>query len=195
MNVMNAYENWMTYDEETRKICKQIANSRYGAHGQCGIERGTKMSKERVITQEVKKMADRYDLIVEIERRYRDDELYIVFKSKDYRTRKDFVILNVAERDIKCVLEDIEHGLIKTFNINLNKLEPVKVPRIVDVIHNDPATIVFWGDGTKTVVKCQDGDIYDPEKGLAMAISKKALGNQGNYCNTFKKWLPEEKEK
>lgn len=52
---------------------------------------------------------------------------------------------------------------------------------------------MFWGDGTKTVVKCQPGDIYDPEKGLAMAISKKALGNQGNYCNVFKKWVPEEK--
>jgi hypothetical protein len=64
---------------------------------------------------------------------------------------------------------------------------------IKNVIFNDPATIVFWTDGTKTVVKCQDGDIYDPEKGLAMAISKKALGNKGNYCNELKKWLPEEK--
>lgn len=62
---------------------------------------------------------------------------------------------------------------------------------IKNVIHNDPATIVFWADGSKTVVKCQPGDVYDPEKGLAMAISKKALGNQGNYCNVFKKWVPE----
>ena len=27
-----------------------------------------------------------------------------------------------------------------------------------------------------------------------MAISKKALGNKGNYCNEFKKWLPEDEE-
>lgn len=67
-------------------------------------------------------------------------------------------------------------------------------PSIKKVIFNDPATIVFWSDGSKTVVKCQDGDIYDPEKGLAMAISKKALGNKGNYCNEFKKWLPEDEE-
>lgn len=59
---------------------------------------------------------------------------------------------------------------------------------IKNVIFNDPATIVFWMDGTKTVVKCQEGDIFDPEKGLAMAISKKALGNKGNYCNQIKKW-------
>lgn len=66
------------------------------------------------------------------------------------------------------------------------------IPDIKNVIYNDPATIVFWSDGTKTVVKCGEGDDFDPEKGLAMAISKKALGNQGNYYNTFTKWVPEE---
>lgn len=63
---------------------------------------------------------------------------------------------------------------------------------IKDVIFNAPATIVFWSDGTKTVVKSGDYDVYDPEKGLAMAIAKKALGNEGNYYEVFKKWLPEE---
>lgn len=66
------------------------------------------------------------------------------------------------------------------------------IPEIKNVIFNDPATIVFWEDGTKTVVKCQDGDEFDPEKGLAMAIVKKAYGNKGNYCNKLKKWLPKE---
>jgi hypothetical protein len=69
-----------------------------------------------------------------------------------------------------------------------------EMPKIKNVIFNDPATIVFWADGTKTVVKCQDDDIFDPEKGLAMAITKKALGNKGNYCNELKKWLPKNKE-
>ena len=63
--------------------------------------------------------------------------------------------------------------------------------RIKNVIFNEPATIVYWDDGNKTVVKCGKGEQYDPEKGLAMAISKKALGNHGNYFNEFKKWLPE----
>lgn len=70
----------------------------------------------------------------------------------------------------------------------------LSVPSIKKVIFNYPATIVLWTDESKTVVKCQDGDVYDPEKGLAMAISKKALGNKGNYCNEFKKWLPEDEE-
>ena len=65
---------------------------------------------------------------------------------------------------------------------------------IEKVIFNDPATIVIWQDGTKTVVKTQNGEKYDPEKGLAMAITKKALGNEGNYYNTFTKWLKESEE-
>lgn len=67
--------------------------------------------------------------------------------------------------------------------------EKVCMPAIKDVIFNNPATIVFWVDGSKTVVKCQDGDVFDPEKGLAMAISKKALGNKYSSYNVFKKWL------
>ena len=54
------------------------------------------------------------------------------------------------------------------------------------IIFNGPATIVFWNDGTKTVVKA-DNETFDPEKGIAMAYLKKFLGNQGNYFNTIKK--------
>ena len=74
------------------------------------------------------------------------------------------------------------------------KPNTTNLPEIKNVIFNEPATIVLWADGTKTVVKCQEGEGYDPEKGMAMAISKKALGNKGNYCEVFKKWLPEEEE-
>lgn len=63
---------------------------------------------------------------------------------------------------------------------------------IKKVIFSAPATIVIWADRTKTVVKSGDHDVYEPEKGLAMAIAKKALGNQGNYYEVFKKWLPED---
>lgn len=62
-------------------------------------------------------------------------------------------------------------------------------PKIKNVIFNDPATIVFWSDDTKTVVKTQKGDVYDPEKGLAMAISKKYSGNDRDYYIQFEKWL------
>lgn len=63
-----------------------------------------------------------------------------------------------------------------------------KHPVIEDVIFNDPATIVFWKDGTKTVVKAQ-GEAFDPEKGLAMAFSKKMFGNDRDYYIQFLRWL------
>ena len=68
------------------------------------------------------------------------------------------------------------------------------VPEILDVVFNGPATIIFWADGTKTVVKAIY-DEFDPEKGLAMAIAKKALGNKGNYFNVIKRWTDEYLEK
>lgn len=54
-------------------------------------------------------------------------------------------------------------------------------PNIEKVIFNKPATIVFWTDGTKTVVKCSDDDVWDEEKGLAMAICKKLIGLKEFY--------------
>ena len=63
---------------------------------------------------------------------------------------------------------------------------------IKKVIFNDPATIVLWQDGTKTVVKCGEEDTYDPEKGLALCFAKKAMGNKGNFNNTMKKWVEPE---
>lgn len=52
---------------------------------------------------------------------------------------------------------------------------------IKDVIFAPPATIVYWSDGSKTVVKCGEKDVFDPEKGLAMAIAKRCGGNKGSY--------------
>jgi hypothetical protein len=75
-----------------------------------------------------------------------------------------------------------------------------KYPAINKVIFNAPATIVMWSDGDKTVVKCQDGDKFDPEKGLAMACMKKLLGTNktgSNYLDVVKGYISkyEEEEK
>ena len=82
---------------------------------------------------------------------------------------------------------DDEHNYCAHDTVNSSRL------MIKKVIFSNPATIVFWSDGSKTVVKSYLDD-YDPEKGLAMAIAKKALGNEGNYYNVFKKWLPKDDE-
>ena len=73
--------------------------------------------------------------------------------------------------------------------------EPLDFERIE---FHDPATIVFWNDGTKTVVKTRHGDKFDKEKGLAMAIAKKVMGNTNKYYDIFEEYCfneddPEEK--
>ena len=64
------------------------------------------------------------------------------------------------------------------------------------VIFNDPATIVFWNDGTKTVVKAENGDEFDAEKGLAMAVVKKTIGLKEFYkvCGRGKYFFPDKWE-
>lgn len=87
-------------------------------------------------------------------------------------------------------------GLIKAANAIKKGFEnmfgTLRNIEIVKVIFNEPATIVIWSDGTKTVVKAQNGEMFDREKGLAMAICKKAFGNTSNYNEVFKKWVPED---
>ena len=102
----------------------------------------------------------------------------------DYFSRKD----NLTTEDratAKCLINSIYGAASMSMNNNSYVF-------LIRVIYNDPATIAFWSDGTKTVVKAQPGDIFDPEKGLAMVIAKKACGNTGNYYNGFKDWLPKE---
>ena len=64
------------------------------------------------------------------------------------------------------------------------------LPEIKKVIFNDPATIVLWDDGTKTVVKCSLGDTYSEWSGLAFCICKKLMGDE--FHKTFKYWCKED---
>ncbi|MBO7453503.1 MAG: hypothetical protein J6U54_24480, partial [Clostridiales bacterium] len=64
-----------------------------------------------------------------------------------------------------------------------------RLPEISEVIFNKPATIVKWADGTKTVVKVQGKERYNKEKGLAMAIAKKAMGNSNYYYTIMERYL------
>lgn len=58
--------------------------------------------------------------------------------------------------------------------INFNEISN---PKPKDIIFHNPATIVKWSDGTKTVVKCHEEDTYDKEKGLALCYVKKFCGD------------------
>ena len=103
------------------------------------------------------------------------------------------VMRNCYETDD--IIRQFEHEMRRRYERTVPSFNPFlsnKKPSIKEVIFNDPATIVIWSDDTKTVVKCQPGDKYSKELGLAMCISKKFLGNKGNFNEEFKKWIPEE---
>lgn len=58
---------------------------------------------------------------------------------------------------------------------NAYKGEPILLSK--KIIFNPPATIVFWEDGSKTVVKCRKGTEFDPYYGFTCALAKKVYGN------------------
>lgn len=124
------------------------------------------------------------------EERMKNDRNLIVYKSEE-EMAKEFI--NFGKRYGGYGFLPMNYAAISVTTINQDQ-KPRLDLGIKNVIFNYPATIVLWNDGTKTVVKAQGDDVYDPEKGLTMAIVKKLLGNQGNYYNELKKWLPKEPE-
>lgn len=66
------------------------------------------------------------------------------------------------------------------------------LPDVERIIFNPPATIVFWADKTKTVVKCMEGEKFERYAGFAMACMKKLFGSTSrgkavmNVCDETK---------
>lgn len=98
--------------------------------------------------------------------------------------------------DIKCHMMNV-YG-IKNPKVTINENNEVNIDIsfekgdywITNVIFNDPATVVFWSDGTKTVVKCCEDDIFDKEKGLAMACVKKLSDNNSErFHKGLRRWI------
>lgn len=59
-------------------------------------------------------------------------------------------------------------------------------------LNEEKGTVVIrWVDGTKTKVKCQDGEDFDAEKGIALCFMKRAFHNRGCYNDVFKKYIGE----
>lgn len=71
--------------------------------------------------------------------------------------------------------------------LNMSKRETEMI--IKDIKVNGPATIVFWLDGDKTIVKCQKADNFDIEKGIIMALVKgifQKYKGTNNWTEAFK---------
>lgn len=74
--------------------------------------------------------------------------------------------------------------------VYLDENKDLKEVYIKQVIYQNPATIVFWSDDTKTVSKTHAGDEYSPEAGLVLCILKKTQGR--TLKGLFEAWIPEQ---
>lgn len=69
------------------------------------------------------------------------------------------------------------------------------LPPIRRILFNDPATIVFWGDDTKTIVKCMKGEKYERYAGFAAACMKKLFGSTLHAKDIMEKYGVDQQEK
>jgi len=60
---------------------------------------------------------------------------------------------------------------MKELDIERQNIAEYFVPK--KIIYCDPATIVYWRDGSKTVVRVSNGDDFQKDQGFAMAVVKK----------------------
>lgn len=126
-------------------------------------------------------------------------------KSTDEFTQKKFVRLinfldlcndcityyfNGSAMSFSCDDQEAAYALIrrihnlankKTKDLTISSNSLYNTFEIKDILVNGPATIVFWTDGSKTVVKCGPDDSYDIEKAVAMCFMKKALGSRSMH--------------
>lgn len=177
--IINEFKKCLAIKHDTDIFCRLLSNSRFGLgiepddnHCYMVLPRGSgkweaqmKMLENYIKTGKVELVPNRDIRTILPESCYIDTDLAVL----------DTYIDEIAKDRAKAK----------------EKIKEYEKMKIENVIFNDPATIVFWRDGSKTVVKAID-EPYDPEKGLAMAIAKKAYGNEGNYYNEFKKFIKDD---
>lgn len=80
---------------------------------------------------------------------------------------------------------DIAHLISESFN-------DIFVPKVKRIIFHNPATIVFWEDGTKTVVKCMKDQEYSKYYGFLAALGKKIYKNNSHLQHIIEEYGVEE---
>lgn len=75
-------------------------------------------------------------------------------------------------------------GMVDKGTRNLRVISELAVKKIIS---NGPATIVFWNDGTKTIVKRDNYDEDDLYDAVANALAKKIFGSTSKFHKTIDK--------
>lgn len=99
----------------------------------------------------------------------------------------DDAVVATIESPVRFVVRATPHYNKK----NEKDFKPLYCPDIKRVLFRDPATIVFFEDGSKTTAVCGEEDKYDKEVGLSVCMLKRVLGNQA-YRSIMDKWCYKE---
>lgn len=63
----------------------------------------------------------------------------------------------------------------------------IPTPKKIIVNEDSKVTVVMWGDGTKTIVKCSEADQYDAYAAYCAAFAKKCYGTNSQLKKTIEK--------
>jgi hypothetical protein len=81
----------------------------------------------------------------------------------------------------------------QTFKLSSYNKEEIymTIPEIKNVFFNEvkKTTTVVFNDHTSIIVKCTDNDRFDPEVGLAMALTKKLVGSRAKFQKLVDEWV------
>lgn len=115
--------------------------------------------------------------------------------------RQGYIYKSPKEKYEKCMVDEFEdHGTPRhsgrypwssSGNRSVCLADPDRI------IFSPPATIVFWKDGTKTVVKCAEGEKFDHYTGFCYAFTERFLGSISHIkklCQKSSTGLPEASE-
>lgn len=82
------------------------------------------------------------------------------------------------EKERKEKMNESEKENLRKFAI---KIEPKRI------LQNGPVTVVFWGDGTKTIVRRSENSADDPYSAFCAALAKKIYGNNSRVKKILEK--------
>ena len=98
----------------------------------------------------------------------------------DYGIDVDDVSLTIDMRGFDNLHETLR--LVADHVVGRDKSAP---PEPTKAILSNPATIVFFDDGTKVVTKAHDGDWYDPVFGIMACAVRKLTRNRGHAVDEW----------
>jgi len=111
------------------------------------------------------------------------DSQYFCAVSSDYKKpseKEEKKDMKPAPKEIKIEIPD------KDGNITIKKIT-VPVPyQPRRIFFDPPATVVFWEDDTKTVVRCTEDDEFNPYYGFVCALGKKMFGTNNEIARMIK---------